>query len=107
MKILVSVVAILILMFCVGCTAPPEVIDGMAYAKYPKADILARAEVERAHHILVVCDSEGWAHVLYIHDSTVIGSGSAWVGNDLKVSLPCGARLPKLNQSVESQSQTP
>jgi hypothetical protein len=106
-KIILSLVASVLLLVSIACTltANPEVVDGMVYAKYPKADIMNKHEAEHYRWVYLICDTESVVHVLTVFDSTAdfVGSdGSAKVRKDQVIpNMSCGTKLQELQRLAE------
>ena len=106
MKFLTGLMIVFAVMFA-GCNAKPEVLNGMIYAKHPKADIIGKLHITDYRYVFVICDPDSKAILLYVLDSTIFSTASAEVRGevDLGSSIACGSQLQEIKRLAEIGKQ--
>lgn len=106
MKFTIAPLMAILVLVGVGCNVSnPGFLDGAAYVKYPKADIIVRGKEHRDHYLFVICDPTSTTRALRIMDNT-IGTSSALVEEDTEIpGIPCGTKLQELQRLAEIGKQ--
>lgn len=108
MKCIVLFVSLILVVVSSGCNAKPEVINGTAYGKYPKADIITQSKLKYGNkHLLVMCDQTSKMRAIIIWDKTwILSADSASFEDEMEIpAIPCGAQLQELNRLAEIGKQ--